>query len=108
MAIYTPFTQLPVRLHVTNIHLYDMSSCFNGNWLTLYFQGNQSQHCNPNTESKRPSKPVNITPLCRLSPTAANHIQITWTPKYGQVRVIKSLKPWDSELLSQYVCFILV
>lgn len=68
---------------------YDLFSCFTGIDWHFYFQGNTSQHCNPNTESKRPSKPVNITPLCRLSPTVANHIHITWTPKYGQVRVFK-------------------
>lgn len=50
--------------------------------------GHISQNCNPNAESKRPSKPVNITPLCRLSPTVANHIHITWTPRYGQRHVV--------------------
>ena len=54
----------------------------------FYFQGYASQHCNPNNpnvEPKRPSKPINITQLCRLSPTVANHIHISWTPKFGQV-----------------------
>ncbi|PFX30938.1 E3 SUMO-protein ligase PIAS3-like [Stylophora pistillata] len=50
--------------------------------------GHTSQNCNPNAESKRPSKPVNITPLCRLSSTVPNHIHVTWTPKFGQRHVV--------------------
>ncbi|XP_073242098.1 E3 SUMO-protein ligase PIAS3-like isoform X1 [Porites lutea] len=53
--------------------------------------GYASQHCNPNNpnvEPKRPSKPINITPLCRLSPTVPNNIHISWTPKFGQRHVI--------------------
>ncbi|XP_027056559.1 E3 SUMO-protein ligase PIAS2-like [Pocillopora damicornis] len=50
--------------------------------------GHTSQNCNPNTESKRPSKPVNITQLCRLSPTVPNHIHVSWTPKFGQRHVV--------------------
>ncbi|XP_020627010.1 E3 SUMO-protein ligase PIAS3-like isoform X3 [Orbicella faveolata] len=64
------------------------SLCIKVNGKICPLTGNTSQHCNPNTESKRPSKPVNITPLCRLSPTVANHIHITWTPKYGQRHVV--------------------
>lgn len=58
------------------------------NWKLIFFQGHTSQNCNPNTESKRPSKPVNITQLCRLSPTVPNHIHVSWTPKFGQVSLI--------------------
>lgn len=60
----------------------------------FYFQGYASQHCNPNNpnvEPKRPSKPINITPLCRLSPTVPNNIHISWTPKFGQVWTNRNL-----------------
>jgi len=33
----------------------------------------------PGVEPKRPPKPVNITSLCRLSPTVANQIHVTWS-----------------------------
>ena len=55
---------------------------------TFYIQTLQglppSSNANPG-DCKRPAKPVNITPLCRLSPTCPNHIHITWSPKFGQV-----------------------
>lgn len=65
------------------------------NWKLIFFQGHTSQNCNPNTESKRPSKPVNITQLCRLSPTVPNHIHVSWTPKFGQVSLIIYLMELD-------------
>ncbi|CAH1796045.1 unnamed protein product, partial [Owenia fusiformis] len=33
----------------------------------------------PNVEPRRPPRPVNITPLCRISPTSPNHINISWS-----------------------------
>ena len=33
----------------------------------------------PGVEPKRPPRPVNITSLCRLSPTVANQINVTWS-----------------------------
>ncbi|XP_035699021.1 E3 SUMO-protein ligase PIAS2-like isoform X2 [Branchiostoma floridae] len=36
-------------------------------------------------EQKRPSRPINITPLCRMSPTVPNHVNISWAPEYGRV-----------------------
>ncbi|XP_076356649.1 E3 SUMO-protein ligase PIAS2-like isoform X2 [Tachypleus tridentatus] len=38
----------------------------------------------PGVEPKRPSRPVNITGLCRLCPTVANHISVSWTSEYGR------------------------
>nr|ARV76531.1 protein inhibitors of activated STAT isoform 2 [Branchiostoma belcheri] len=35
-------------------------------------------------EQKRPSRPINITPLCRMSPTVPNHVNISWAPEYGR------------------------
>lgn len=37
----------------------------------------------PGVEPKRPPRPVNITALCRLSPTVANQINITWASDLG-------------------------
>ncbi|KAK3731468.1 hypothetical protein QZH41_013643, partial [Actinostola sp. cb2023] len=39
------------------------------------------------TETKRPSRPINITSLCRLSSTVPNHVHISWTPKNGHRHV---------------------
>lgn len=64
------------------------SLCIKVNGKICPLPGYTSQNCNPNSECKRPSKPINITPLCRLSPTVANHIQISWTPKFGQRHVV--------------------
>ncbi|XP_019624024.1 PREDICTED: E3 SUMO-protein ligase PIAS3-like isoform X2 [Branchiostoma belcheri] len=35
-------------------------------------------------EQKRPSRPINITNLCRMSPTVPNHVNISWAPEYGR------------------------
>lgn len=37
----------------------------------------------PGVEPKRPPRPVNITSLCRLSPTVANQINVTWASDLG-------------------------
>ncbi|XP_076354598.1 E3 SUMO-protein ligase PIAS2-like isoform X3 [Tachypleus tridentatus] len=42
----------------------------------------------PGVEPKRPSRPVNVTGLCRLSPTCPNHINISWASEYGQGYVV--------------------
>ncbi|XP_013785211.2 E3 SUMO-protein ligase PIAS2-like isoform X2 [Limulus polyphemus] len=42
----------------------------------------------PGVEPKRPSRPVNITGLCRLSPTCPNHINISWASEYGRGYVV--------------------
>ena len=39
----------------------------------------------PGVEPKRPSRPVNITSICRLSPTVSNQISISWASEYGRV-----------------------
>ncbi|XP_013385036.1 E3 SUMO-protein ligase PIAS2 isoform X2 [Lingula anatina] len=38
----------------------------------------------PGVEPKRPSRPVNITPLCRISPTVPNHITVSWASEFGR------------------------
>ncbi|CAM6031494.1 unnamed protein product, partial [Sphagnum compactum] len=38
----------------------------------------------PGVEPKRPSRPVNITTLCKLSPTVSNQISISWAADYGR------------------------
>jgi len=39
----------------------------------------------PGVEPRRPGRPVDITSLCRLSPTHPNHIEISWAAEYGRV-----------------------
>ncbi|XP_022105641.1 E3 SUMO-protein ligase PIAS2-like [Acanthaster planci] len=36
------------------------------------------------TEPKRPSRPVNITPLARLTPTSPNQVDVQWIPEIGR------------------------
>ncbi|KAF2346488.1 Zinc finger MIZ-type [Trinorchestia longiramus] len=42
----------------------------------------------PGVEPKRPSRPVNITALCRISPTVTNRVQVSWASEYGRCYVI--------------------
>lgn len=42
----------------------------------------------PGVEPKRPPRPVNISPLVKLSPTVANHITVTWASDYTRQYVI--------------------
>ena len=41
----------------------------------------------PNTEPKRPPKPTDLTPLCKLSPALSNNINIKWTADHGKAGV---------------------
>ncbi|CAG2106505.1 unnamed protein product, partial [Medioppia subpectinata] len=38
----------------------------------------------PGVEPKRPSRPVNITTLCKLSPTVSNQISISWAADFNR------------------------
>ncbi|XP_074601648.1 E3 SUMO-protein ligase Su(var)2-10 isoform X2 [Brevipalpus obovatus] len=38
----------------------------------------------PGVEPKRPSRPVNITTFCRISPVASNQVSITWSADYSR------------------------
>ncbi|GAB6031238.1 hypothetical protein CHUAL_009049 [Chamberlinius hualienensis] len=38
----------------------------------------------PGVEPKRPSRPVNITALAKLSPIVPNHVNVTWVSEYGR------------------------
>ncbi len=38
----------------------------------------------PGVEPKRPPKPINITPLCRMSATMPNYLDISWAVDYGR------------------------
>jgi len=38
----------------------------------------------PNVEPRRPPKPVDITPLCKLNPALANTVSIKWTADHGK------------------------
>ncbi|KAK3911103.1 E3 SUMO-protein ligase PIAS2 [Frankliniella fusca] len=42
----------------------------------------------PNVEPKRPPRPVNVSPLVKLSPTVANHITVQWNADYAKQYVI--------------------
>lgn len=39
-------------------------------------------------EPKRPPRPVNITPMVKLSPTVPNTIHVSWAADYGRGYVI--------------------
>jgi hypothetical protein len=42
----------------------------------------------PNTEPKRPPKPINITPLCKLSATTPNYINVSWAVEVGRAHTV--------------------
>ncbi|XP_073973635.1 E3 SUMO-protein ligase Su(var)2-10 isoform X3 [Rhodnius prolixus] len=42
----------------------------------------------PNVEPKRPPRPVNISNWCKLCPSVANQVAVSWTPEYGRGYVI--------------------
>ncbi|RWS23058.1 E3 SUMO-protein ligase PIAS2-like protein [Leptotrombidium deliense] len=42
----------------------------------------------PGMEPKRPSRPVNITHLCRISPTTGNQISVSWASEYGRAYAV--------------------
>ena len=42
----------------------------------------------PNVEPKRPPKPINITPLCKLSPILPNIVNVKWSSDYGKGWVV--------------------
>lgn len=41
----------------------------------------------PNVEPKRPGRPVDISSLCRLSPTVSNAITVSWAADFTRVGV---------------------
>ncbi|CAL7950097.1 unnamed protein product [Xylocopa violacea] len=58
----------------------------------------------PGVEPKRPPRPVNISPLVKLSPTVANQIHVTWSADYGRryaIAVYLVRKLSSAELLSR-------
>lgn len=42
----------------------------------------------PGVEPKRPSRPVNITPFCKLSPVVGNAITVSWASEYGRAYAV--------------------
>jgi len=42
----------------------------------------------PGAEPKRPPRPINITPLCKLSSTTANYINVSWAVEVGKAHTI--------------------
>ncbi|XP_014487438.1 PREDICTED: E3 SUMO-protein ligase PIAS2 isoform X2 [Dinoponera quadriceps] len=58
----------------------------------------------PGVEPKRPPRPVNISPLVKLSPTVGNEIRVSWSADYGRrfaVAVYLVRKLTSAELLSR-------
>ncbi|RWS04995.1 E3 SUMO-protein ligase PIAS2-like protein, partial [Dinothrombium tinctorium] len=58
----------------------------------------------PGLEPKRPSRPVNITHLCRISPTTSNQISVSWASEYGRayaVAVFLVYKQTSNQLLQK-------
>lgn len=65
--------------------------------LLFYFDFNFWKYCSfqnpipinrPNVEPKRPPRPVNISNWCKLCPSVANQVAVSWTPEYGRGYVI--------------------
>jgi len=42
----------------------------------------------PGAEPKRPPRPINITPLCKLSSTSANQINVSWAVEVGRAHTV--------------------
>jgi hypothetical protein len=42
----------------------------------------------PGLEPKRPPRPINITPLCKLSSTTANYITVSWAVEVGRAHTV--------------------
>jgi len=42
----------------------------------------------PGMEPKRPPRPINITPLCKLSSTTANYINVSWAVEVGRAHTV--------------------
>jgi len=42
----------------------------------------------PGAEPKRPPRPINITPLCKLSSTTANYINVSWAVEVGRAHTV--------------------
>ncbi|XP_074649733.1 E3 SUMO-protein ligase PIAS2-like [Tubulanus polymorphus] len=58
----------------------------------------------PGVEPKRPSRPVNITNICRISPTVSNHLNVSWAHDLGRnycVGVFLVRKVTSEELLNR-------
>jgi hypothetical protein len=58
----------------------------------------------PGVEPKRPPRPVNITPMVKLSPIVANMITVSWAPDYGRgyaISVALVQKLTSSDLLQR-------
>ncbi|XP_011496212.1 PREDICTED: E3 SUMO-protein ligase PIAS2 [Ceratosolen solmsi marchali] len=58
----------------------------------------------PGVEPKRPPRPVNISPLVKLSPTVGNQITVSWSADYGRryaIAVYLVRKLTSSELLTR-------
>ena len=58
----------------------------------------------PSVEPKRPPRPVNISPLVKLSPTVGNEIRVTWSADYGRryaIAVYLVRKLTSAELLTR-------
>lgn len=58
----------------------------------------------PSVEPKRPPRPINISPLVKLSPTVGNEIRVTWSADYGRryaIAVYLVRKLSSAELLNR-------
>lgn len=70
----------------------------------LFFFQNPIPTNKPGVEPKRPPRPVNISPLVKLSPTVGNQIYVTWSADYSRryaiaIYLVKKLS--SSELLTR-------
>ncbi|XP_015266290.1 PREDICTED: E3 SUMO-protein ligase PIAS3 [Gekko japonicus] len=56
-------------------------------------------------EPKRPSRPINITPLVRLSATVPNSIVVNWSSEFGRLGKMKLTVPCRAYTCTHLQCF---
>lgn len=54
----------------------------------IYILKNPIPTNKPGVEPKRPPRPVNITPLVKISPTVGNSIHVQWSTDYARGYVV--------------------
>lgn len=53
----------------------------------------------PGVEPKRPGRPVDITSLCRISPTVSNHLDVSWASEFGRVCTLRLFNRFEGHKL---------
>ena len=84
----------PVEYSLPVVPLLMSSYYIFGVWCIVFFSQGYLPPTKNGVEPKRPSRPINITSLVRLSTTVPNTIVVSWTLEIGRVR--RELWRWKS------------